>query len=301
MQHEISCVKTIKTVSAVNDICLSNNKLIIACENNGLFILNINNFKTERHFNLPKIIDFMGDSINPNVYSVDAFGSLILAASQGENAFSNVYLMENKLIKKIIPSDKKLVIRKIAFISQNEFVFATLSNEIGLFNIAINKIEYLVPISAYSFSDFALSEDKKQLVSTDESGYIHLFDIESGKAIQSPESVNLDNVYKLDFVKNKVVTAGRDRRLGVYDFDQNNSFYIESDFLIFCVAISPSGKFVAYMNGENGKFSIMHIKSEKIINNASHNNSALAYLLFLDETTILSATENKELKIWKFK
>lgn len=301
LPHEISCVREIETVSAVNDICHLNNKLILACENNGLDIVTLNGFKFERHIDFPKIIDFMGDSIIPNVYSADAVDSFILAACQGKNAFSDVYLIDDETMKKVISFDKRLVIRQIAFVNKNSFVFATLSNEIGLFDIERKTIKYLVPISAYSFSDFALSEDKTRLVSADESGYIHLFDIAKGKLVQSPESVNLDKIYKLDFAKNIVATAGRDRRLGVYYLDKNKSFYVESDFLIFCTAISPSGKYLAFMNGENGKFSIMDIESEINIANASHHASALAYLLFLDETTILSATENKELKIWKLK
>ncbi len=292
--------KTLKCSGAISDVCLGNDKIYVATENACVDIFSQKDYSLLRKITLPKLVDFFGDSIKPNVYSVDAYSDKILIVSQGPDGFSDVFLTDGKHKAKLIDSKKKrLAVKKAVFVDGGSILMGMLSNEIGLFDIKKQKFDYLIQISPYAFSDFDLSDDKSKVYSSDESGIVHCLNVPDGKIRPDFESVNVDNVYQIDFSSNIIVTAGKDRRLGVYEIIRKNSFYLESAFLILSLGLSADGKTVAFMSGENGQFSLVDIESRKILFSANHGDSPLSAIRFLGENRLMTANEQSMLTIWK--
>jgi len=292
--------KTLKCSGAISDVCLGNDKIYVATENACVDIFSQKDYSLLRKITLPKLVDFFGDSIKPNVYSVNAFSGKILIVSQGTDGFSDVFLTDgNKKAKLIDSKTKHLTVKKAVFVDGGSVLMGMLSNEIGLFDIKKQKFDYLTQISPYAFSDFDLSDDKSKVYSSDESGIVHCLNVSDGKINPDFESVNVDNVYQIDFSSNIIVTAGKDRRLGVYEIISKNSFYLESDFLILSLGLSGDGKTVAFMSGENGQFSLLDIESRSILFNGKHGDSPLSAIMFFGENRLITANEQSMLTIWK--
>ena len=58
-----------------------------------------------------------------------------------------------------------------------------------------------------------------------------LLNSKSGKVIKKFKPLNLDNIYKLAYKNGNILTAGQDRRVGVYP-KNGTPYYIKSDFFI---------------------------------------------------------------------
>jgi WD40 repeat protein len=292
--------KSLKCSGAISDICLGNDKIYVATENACVDIFSQKDYSLLRKITLPKLVDFFGDSIKPNVYSVDTYTDKILIVSQGTDGFSNVFLTDGNHKSKLIDSKTKhLAVKKAVFVDSVKILMGMLSNEIGLFDIKKQQFDYLTQISPYAFSDFDLSDDNNKVYSSDESGVVHCLNVKDGKINPDFESVNVDNVYQIDFSSNIIVTAGKDRRLGVYEIISKKSFYLESDFLILSLGLSGDGKTVAFMSGENGQFSLLDIESRSILFNGKHGDSPLSAILFFGENRLITANEQSMLTIWK--
>lgn len=58
------------------------------------------------------------------------------------------------------------------------------------------------------------------------------------------------------------ITAGQDRRVAV-DQENQDSYYLKSDFLVYCVGLSPSAEIGIYTDGEDNYLQIFNIQTKQ--------------------------------------
>ena len=72
----------------------------------------------------------------------------------------------------------------------------------------------------------------------------------------------MDNIYKVAYKNGNIITAGQDRRVGVYP-KEGKPYYIRSDFLVYAVGLSPNGKIGVYSSSEKSDLQLFNVASGK--------------------------------------
>ncbi len=274
--------------------------LYTATSNSSVEIFDLTIKALVRKIEIPYIKDFMGDKIPSKIYSLDVNNEKIVFISEGKKGYRDLWLENNGTLNKIIDINQKWFMRKVMFVDDTHVLIALLSNELILYDIAAKKVLYNKQISASSFSDFMLSEDKKTYATTDESGMVHLVETQSAAIIKTLEGQNLDKVYQLDYKQGVILTAGQDRRCVVYERDGSAS-YMEFHFLLYSCALSPNASLSAVAYDEENDILIFktHTKTKKY--NLVGQDATLTQILFLDETHVAASSDSDTINFWTLK
>jgi WD40 repeat protein len=178
-------------------------------------------------------------------------------------------------------------------------VFALLSNQIGKYDIKAKKLNYLVQISTSSFSHFMLSEDKKTIVTTDESGIVRVLDVLTAKETQKQRALNLDRVYQLDYKNGVILTAGQDRKSVIYKDSSSSS--LDFDFLLYSCALSPSAKLGAVAYNEKNEVLVFDTDSMNKLYNLVGQKATLTQILFKNENEVFVSSDDTNINYFKLK
>jgi len=286
--------------ASVKDMVLRNNTLVIGTDNGTLKVYDLKAKKFSKVISLPKVKDFMGDLMPAKVFSVDAINNTyVLLSDSGEGGYVNVWINKEGKTTQIISAKDKKVIVKVRFIDAQHLLFGYLSNEAGLYDLTDRKELYKVQLSESKFSDFALNETKKQAVFACESGVLNVIDTQTGKIEKVLKGQNLDNVHMVGFVHEIVTSAGQDRCAGIYDVSTGKGSYLPSDFFIYATGISPSAKSIAFSMDEDNTITVYHRESKSEIAQLKGQHSTLNSIIFQDENTIFSSSNNSVVMMWK--
>ncbi|MFT7004800.1 MAG: DNA-binding beta-propeller fold protein YncE [Sulfurimonas sp.] len=286
---------------AVVDLMYKDKKLYAATSSGSVDIFDIDTHKLVQQIEVEKIKDFMGDKSNSKVYSVDKINDKILVLSQGQKGARRIHIYQNKKLKLIIPYTKKLFIAKAKFLDKNTIIMALLSNEIISYNIKKATQNYRIQVSQSKFSNFSLTENKKEIVVADESGIISILNAKNGLVKKRLSGQNLDNVFQVDIKNGIIATAGQDRRMVIYTLKSNAAYYEMSDFLIYSVGLSPSGKIVGYASDQNNNITVFNTQSKKVLGKFGGNKMTLSNILFLNESTFLCSSDDKTINMYTIK
>jgi len=290
---------SLTTNGGVTDLVIDNSKLYVATNASSVDIFDIKTKKLIRSIKIDKIKDFVGDTIDSKIYSVDVIEDKVLILSQGEKGGRNLYIYENNQLKNIISDKKRLFIARAKFINKNQILYSLLSNQLFLYDLNKNDNVYSKQISQSKFSYFTLSEDKKKVIIADESGNLQKYNTENGKHIKTYNNQNLDNVFQVDYKNETIITAGQDRRSVVYlPF---NTYYKESNFLIYACALSQSAKLAAYSSNENNDVTVFDTKSKDDLYLLTENKMTLSKIIFLNEKELFIASDDKIINYYKLK
>ena len=289
--------KSFETTGSIQSMVYKDNKLYAGTSNGTVEIFDIEKNKKIKTITIPAIKDFMGDEIAAKIYSIDLIDDRILIVSQGIKGYRNIFIVKNDSLVKVIDIDQKMFIQKASFVSSDLIVFGLLSNQLGLYNIATKKLIYLKQISHSSFSHFMLSEDKKTVAHTDESGKVRIIDLKDGTVTVEPKALNLDKVYQLDFKKNIILTAGQDRKAVVYD--GSNSYSLQFDFLLYACALSEDAKRGAIAYNEENEILIFDIKTQKYLYNLSAQEATLTQILFINKKELFVSSDSQIINYYK--
>ena len=295
-------IQQIKINGVAKDMVLHENTLIIATDNGTVQVYDYEAKVFSKTINLPKVKDFTGDSVPARVFSVDKFGSsYVLLSDSGKGGYANLWIHENNNTSQVLSHIDKIAAIKARFVSKEKILLGLLSNEAVLFDIKHKKEIFRVQLSESKFSDFALNDDKSQAVYACESGVLNVIDTHTGKVLKELKSVNVDNVYKVDFKKDSVSGAGQDRRGALYDVIMGTGTYIEGSFLIYATGLSPSAKRVAFAMDEKNNISIYTRSSKTKIAVLQGQKSTLNTIVFKDESVLFSSSDDNTIMMWKLK
>lgn len=296
---QISPTNTYIASGGVTDLVLKNELLYVATSKSNVDIFDTNTKKLLTSINIPKIEDFMGDIIDSKVYSVDVIDNKIMIVAQGEKGFREVYEYIDGKLKTLISIEKKMYIAKAKYINNNQIILSLLSNQLFLYDIKENKFLWEKQVSESKFSNFALNENKKRIIIADESGSLKEIVTKTGKLKKIYSGVNVDNIFQVDIKKGVIITAGQDRRCGIYE--RFNQFYRKADFLIYSVGLSPSGKLAGYANNEENNVTIFDTKTKKELYMLKSHKMTLTNILFKNETELFTSSDDNEVYYWKLK
>jgi len=297
----ITPTSTIEVNGTVKDMVLDGDNLVVATDNGHIEVYDTIKKEKIKEINIPNVKDFMGDEIPARVMSTDTIeGQYLLLSDSGKGGYSNLFIYDNNLTQILSPNDKEAII-KARFIDKNHILLGYLSNEVALLDLTTKKENYRVQLSESKFSDFALNEDKSQVVFSCESGVLNLVDVKTGKVLKKLKSQNVDNVYRVDFKKDTISGAGQDRRGSIYDVSTGKGSYIAGDFLIYSTALSPSAKKVAFTMDEKNNISVYNTISKSKIALLKGQKSTLSVIIFKDENQLFSASDDSTIMVWNLK
>jgi len=295
---ELSPIDTIEINGTAKDMVLSGNKLVIATDMGHIEIYNTDDNNKTKEISIPDVKDFMGDILPARIMSADVYeDKYLLLSDSGKGGYSNLYLYDNNLTQLLSADDKDSII-KARFTDANHILLGFLSNEVALYDIKAKKELYRNQLSESKFSDFALNEDKSQVVFSCESGVLNLVDVKSGKVLKKLKGQNVDNVYKVDFKKGIISGAGQDQRGSIYDSKSGKGDYIKGHFLIYSTALSPSASKVVFSMDEKNNLSVYSTTTKSKVALLKGQKSTLNVILFKDENIIYSASDDNTIMVW---
>ena len=282
--------------AGVTDMIRYKEKLYLSTQEGTLFSFDISSKKLKTLVKMSKIKDFVGDVMDSKIYSLDIVEDKILILAQGFKGARHLLIYENQQLRTVLSDQKHLFISQAKFINKNLIIFASLANEIYLYNIASKKTLYIKQISASKFSHFVLNEKKDEIIIADESGDLKVHNSFTGSFIKIYEKQNLDNVFQVDIKNNVILTAGQDRRAVVYN--QGKTFYKKVNFLIYACALSPSGNLAAIAHDEENNVLIFNTKTKKELFELKGNKMLLNHILFINEKELFISNDGKTINYY---
>lgn len=294
-------ISNFKASSLVVDLVFNNGKIYSATDAGSVDIFDYKTKKLIQKIKVDKITDFMGDKIDSKVHSIDVIDDKILILSQGERGFRRVHIYQSNKAELLIDSPKSLAIAKAKFVDENTIIFAELSNELTSYDIKKNQTNWMIQVSGGKFSDFVLNESKSEVVVADESGNLKIYNTKNGKHIKTLSGENLDNVFQVDYKKGVVATAGQDRKMVIYVPKLGSAYHIKSDFLIYSVGLSPSGRVAAYSSDENNNISLIDTISKSNLGRFGGNKMTPSKIVFISESEFLVSSNDKIINLYSVK
>jgi len=296
--------KILEVGSAVSEIRYFSGKIFVATERGKLEIFDIHSGERLETIQYPKFKDFAGDFQPPKVFSIDISpdGKKIISVVQSERGGRDVYLYQDKNLKKIIDRKKHLQIGKVRFLDNTSVVFGLLGDEVVLFNLSKNEIIYRNPVGMSFFSDMEINTDKTKIAVVDESGDIKIVDVKTGKVLKVIEEMNKDKIFDVDFRNNKTISGGRDKKAVFYNLenDKYKIFYAD-DFMVFSVALSPSGKKGAYLYNDKFDVRVVDTETGDLITVLKGHKATPSNILFIDDNQLIIGCDDGKLYIWRLK
>ena len=284
---EISPAFTLKSVGYVSDFVVDKDRLYAANDEGTVDIFDLNTKKIVEQIVLEPLTTSQGKLISPIVISVDHFNGKTLIVSIGENSYRNVWIYENNMLKRIIDESKKITIKEAKFINDDQIMLGTFGSEIILHDTSENYNLYKAHISQSTMGDIALSNDKKKMIMSYESGEVKVIDVKSSHVDKTYSSQNVDNIYHVAHNNGVTITAGQDRRVGVYQNGEKD-YHLKSNFMVYCLGVSPSGKIGVYSKGEESKLQLFNTKTKQKLDTLVGHNGVINQIKFISEKELFS-------------
>ncbi len=295
---EIHPTFKLKSMGLVNDFTVVKDKIYIANSAGTVDIFDLNSGKLVEQIIIDLVTTRMNKLVSPNVLSVDYKNGKVLIVSMGVDSYRNVWIYENHKLTKTIDEDKKLTIKEARFVNDEKIILSTFASQIVLHDIGEHYNLYNQHISQSTLGDITLSEDKKRVVMSDESGKVRLIDVKTSKTLKTFSSQNVDNVYHLAFAKGVIITAGQDRRVAVYQ-DGIKDYHIKSDFLVYCVGISPSSNIGIYSKGEKSNLQLFDTKNGNKTDELVGHSGIVNHIKFINENELFSSDRGYYVYFWR--
>ena len=300
---ELTPVLKIDVNESVKDMVLAGDStLVMGTDAGKLKAYDLKQKKFIKIIKLPKIKDFMGDSMDTRVSSVDYInGKYLMLSDSGVGGYSDLRLNENNKTVDIFTEKDKLSLVEAKFIDENTVLLGFLDNEAGLYDIKNKKFIYRKQLNGSKFSNFALNEKKDLAAFASESGEVIVIEPKSGKIVKRLNGINLDNIFKTDIKKDIVVTAGKDRRAGWYNLTTGSKDYILVNFFIYATALSPDATLAAFALDENNNITIIDLSTKSKLFILKGQKSTLNTIIFKDNNTVFAASDDTYVSMWKLK
>jgi WD40 repeat protein len=294
---EIKPAFILKSKGLVNDFVLDGLELYVANNEGSVEIFNIEKEEKVGEIFIDPLLTTKEVWTNVKILSVDRYKGKTLIVSTAKDGYRNVWIDDGKKLKLLINTKKKSTVKEARFINEKDFIYGTLGYDIARYTLNDSYNTYKNQIEESAFSDMVLSEDKTTMITASESGQVTVIDVKSGKILKQPKPLNLDNIYKLDYKNGNIITAGQDRRVGVYP-NNGKPYYLKSKFLVYCVGLSPSGKIGVYSANENNDLQLFNVSTGKKTNILKGHDSVPSTIKFFNEDGFFSAGYGYNIYYW---
>ena len=292
---------SLKANGGVTNLVLKDNLLLASTTASSVDIFDIEKKELINSIKVAKIKDFTNETIDSKVYSTDIINDKILILSQGQNGGRNIFIHQNNKLENIISDENRLFIAYAKFLDEENIIYALLSNQVYLYNIKEKKILKEIQISQSSFSHFVINEKRDTIFVADESGIISQIDIKTFKKTKSFKGQNVDRVFQVDTKKDKLITAGQDRRVVIYPLGFEKPYYLSVDFLIYSAALSPSSNKAAFCFDEENSVAVFDTNTKQILYKLTNNKSILTNIIFVNENEIFVSSDDENINYYNLK
>lgn len=294
---DLTPVATIEASGLVSDFVEDNGYLYVATDAGAVDIIDLSTQKIVERILLEPLQTAMGDFVPARVHSVDRFQGKTLLVTSGISAYRNVWIHDGKELIKIIDEDRRIMPKRAFFTSEGKIVFGTFGSDVILYDKNEKYTLYNSHISESTMGGMVLSHDKKKMVISDESGTVRVLDVKNAKVEKTFSSQHVDNIYRVAYSKGTIITAGQDRRVGIYS-ENNRAYHIKSDFLVYCVGLSPSAATGVYSSGTNNDLQLFNTrngnKTDRLIGHYATPNK----IMFINEKALISAGDENTVFFW---
>ncbi len=296
----ITPVQSIRIDGDAKDMVVHAPLLYVGTSHGKLQVYDLNTTKLLKEISLPKIKDFMGDPIFAAAASIDYMdGRYLLLSDSGNKGYSDLWIHENNVTKKILSASDKKTLVKTRFIDKNHVLLGYLSNEASLMDLTTKKEAYRVQLTESKFSDFALNAKRTEAAFSCESGTISVINTHTGKILRELKGINKDNVYKVDFRNGIVAAAGQDRRAAYYHVTTGQGGFFQASFLIYATGLSPSARRVAFAMDEDNSITVFDLQTHAKVARLKGQKSTLNAIVFIDEKRLVSGSDDDTVLVWK--
>ena len=295
---EISPLHTFKAIGYVSDFIVTNNKLFAASDEGIVTVFDLQSKKIVDIIKVEPIVTDSGELQPPRLLSIDYHKGKLLLVSIGKDFYRNVWIYENHRLKKIIGQEAKLTIKEARFIDDEKILLATFASEILLHDKSEHYNIYNRHVTQSTLGDIILTKDKKSVIMSDESGEIRILDVASGQTLQVLASENVDNIFHVAHANGITITAGQDRRVAVYQKDKT-PYHLKSDFFVYCVGITPSGKTGIYSSGVKHKLQLFSTQTKQKLDKLSGHTALVNQIKFINEKELYSSENSPFIYYWK--
>ena len=287
-----------KSKGFVNDFVIDGSKMYVANDEGSVEIFDLATQKLLDEIFIKPIYTAKQTWQNSKILSVDRDNGKTLIVSNDVGPYRNVWLHDGQTLKHIINPSHKSSIKEARFIENDKYILGTLGYELSLYNLSDNYKSYTTQPEQSSFSDMVLSEDKKTMITASESGQVVLSDTQTGKILKKLKALNLDKVYQVAYRNGTVITAGQDRRIAV--FPKNAKEYIiKSKFIVYSVALSPSGKIGIYSKNTENDLQLFNTVNGKKSHTLQGHYAIPTTIKFYDEKSLFSAGYENKIFYWR--
>ncbi len=323
-----SYAQVIKLEGAITDIEVFGKEAAVSTELGRVYLLSIPELSIDKEISFPPITDFMGEKHKPKVFDI-AFspsGRKLLIVVEAPLGKRNLFLYEDG--KGLVPILKETDVSKGTFLDEDKLILGTIGNEVWLYDLKRKRTIYRYLVFRFVFSDMELNKRRKLLAWADESGKVFFINPKNGELVGVGTEGNKDKIFSLSFKGNRVLVGGRDKKAVVFNLNRNRytdpkimsdkldapsllrkvktkfinrnlKFMLlpekvfESDFMVFEVALSPSGERGVFSYGEEGRLKVFNTKSWSLkeLSVPCYINA----LRFIDEEHLLVGCINGEL------
>ena len=296
--RDITPIATLKTSGLVSDFVEDNGFLYVATDEGTVDVIDLVKQKIVRKIQLPDLLTIRDETIPARVHCVDRSHGKTLLVSSGMSAYRNIWIDNEGDLKKIIDEKKELMPKKVLFAGDNTLIMGSFGADVVLYDNNEDSKLYERQVSVSTMGDMALSNDKKKMIISDESGNVMLIEVNSSKTLKTFSSEHVDNIYKVAYANDTIVTAGQDRRVGVYRND-GNSYHIMSDFLVYAVGLSPNGSTGVYASGLEHYLQLFDIQTKKKGDRLVGHFAIPNKIFFINETSVISSGDEAKIFFWK--
>ena len=296
--RDITPITTVKTSGLVSDFVEDNGFLYVATDEGTVDVIDLVKQEIVRKIQLPDLITIRDETIPARVHCVDRSNGKTLLVSSGMSAYRNIWIDNEGKLKKIIDEKKELMPKKVLFTEANKLIMGSFGSDVVLYDNEENSKLYERQVSVSTMGDMALSNDKKKMIISDESGNVMLIEVNSSKTLKTFSSEHVDNIYKVAYANDTIVTAGQDRRVGVYRND-GKSYHIMSDFLVYAVGLSPNGSTGAYASGLEHYLQLFNTQTKKKGDKLVGHYAIPNKIFFINETSVISSGDEAKIFFWK--
>ncbi len=293
----IKPVAILKASGLVSDIAEENGLLYVATDNGVVDIVDLTTQKIVRQIHFAPIARSGGELTPVRIHSIDRMNGRTLMLTSAPNAYRNVWVETNGTLTRIIDANAKKMPKSAFFDHEGKIVFGSFGSDIMRYDTDERATLYERHISESTMGGMTLDAERKRMVISDESGRVQLIDINSSKVLRDLASEHVDNIYRVAYANDIIVTAGQDRRVGVY-IGTERAYHLKSDFLVYAVAISPSGKRALYSSGTEHHLQLFDPRSGRKGDTLVGHKATPGKILFVDENALISSGDEENIYFW---
>jgi WD40 repeat protein len=295
---DILPIAKIEVSGIVSDFVEDRGYLYVATDVGIVDIIDLSSRKIVKQIVLPPLISAQDGEIPARIHAIDRHNNKTLLVTSAANAYREVWIEENGRLKKIIDAQKRIMPKSAFFNEKGKIVFGTFGSDIILYDNEENYRIYESHISESTMGGMVLSSDKKKMVISDESGMVKLIDVNSSKIEKEYSREHVDNIYKVAYSNGIIVTAGQDRRVGVYFTDSGDSYHLKSDFLVYCVGLSPKATTAVYSSGTEHHLQLFNPTTKSKGDRLVGHYATPTKILFINEKALISSGDEEKVFFW---